>query len=148
MKHRVAVPVVIPLRVNEYSPPPHPLQPLFLVVLLILAVLTGLRWKHQSFNEFFSRYFLAILISSFENSLSVQVPGPLWNVSFVLFCSFLLWVFCYCFYIRDINPLSEILLTKILSNSLVFLFTWLIVSLSVQKVSVLRSHLRPMINWP
>lgn len=71
MKHRVAVPVVIPLRVNEYSPPPHPLQPLFLVVLLILAVLTGLRWKHQSFNEFFSRYFLAILISSFENSLSL-----------------------------------------------------------------------------
>lgn len=123
MKHRVAVPVVIPLRVNEYSPPPHPLQPLFLVVLLILAVLTGLRWKHQSFNEFFSRYFLAILISSFENSLSVQVPGPLWNVSFVLFYSFLLWIFCCCFYIRDINPLSEILLTKILSNSLVFLFT-------------------------
>lgn len=59
MKPRVAVPVVIPLTVNEGSPSPTFSSAVILSCLVDLSCSDWVEMKHQSFNEFFFKVFLS-----------------------------------------------------------------------------------------
>lgn len=53
MKHRVAVPLVIPLTVNEDSPSPTSSSAFVFSCFVDLNSSDWVEMKHQSFNEFF-----------------------------------------------------------------------------------------------
>jgi hypothetical protein len=125
---------------------PHPRQHLLLPEFLILEILTGVMWNLRVVLicislmikdvEHFFRCFSAIQYSSVENSLFNSVPQFLMGLFDSLEFSFL-----NSLYILDINPLSDLGLVKILSQSVGVLFVLLTVSFALQKLcNFIRSH--------
>ena len=112
---------------------PHPCQHLLSHEILILAILTSVRWNLRVLLisislmikdvEHFFRYFSAIQYSLVENSLFSSVPHFLIGLF-----SFLESNFYSSLYKLDISPLSDLGLVKIFSQSVGYLFVLLTVS--------------------
>jgi hypothetical protein len=116
------------------SPQPH--QHLLPPELLILAILTGVRWNPRvvlicislmiKYVEHFSRCFSALRNSSAENSLFHSMTHFLIGLF-----EFLKSRFLSSFYILDISLLSDLGLSKIFSQSVVGLLVILTVSFAL-----------------
>jgi hypothetical protein len=115
---------------------PHPSQNLMSIEFLILAILTGVRWKLIVILvcislmikdvEHFFRCFSAIRYSSVENSLFSSVYHFLIGIS-----DFLESAFLSSLYILDISPLFDLGLVKIISQSVGGVFVLLTVSFAL-----------------